>query len=305
MDLCARSAASLVLAPCCYGQIAKPPPAFEVTDNDLVTFPPASTSLSSAAPGESKQRGVDQGSKELCSSVVVGNDLSNTSEGGGGGGGDVDFGTSSVGIITAPQSNVLASIQTMSQFHVLLKTPSLPQAAVVGKRDEEGTVDVCTENSSLSLPSLTEEPFSGLMPPLHAQSPFQTIISGADFANNFDDAQTGGDGPTESAPVLKESFLLAKRCMRLVDFDRAFHFLSTTAGTDTDIAREKGRDKEEKDEYSDQQHRYRYQFRLTSLFPLSCSPKNNVIVGRCLIPCEKKSPDARSIVTTAIIPPNI
>jgi hypothetical protein len=206
LDLCARSCASFVLSPCCYGQIAKPPPAFEVEDNDLVAL------------GAEEEEGGE-------------------------------------GIITTPENRVLAEMQTMSQFHVLLDTIVAPPPAA-DVNEDSGESDQKSQSRQIT------HPFQGLAAPSSPQSPFQSIISGADFANNFDekDARSGRGGHGSITTALSESFLLAKRCMRLVDMDRCLHFLRRArhlCGAS-------------------------YQCRLTSLFPLSCSPKNNVVVGRFL-----------------------
>ena len=167
LELCLQSRASVVLSPCCYGQIAKPPPAFE----DLKTeMPPSSLE------------------------------------------------TQSEGIITIPKGLSVVSTAAWSKFHILLN-------GIDDKKLLEGSEDNITLLKC-----------------------FQSVASGADFANNFDD---------EKAICLTEPFLLAKRCMRLIDYDRALSFLSSASKLGC-----------------------RYAFRLTSLFPLSCSPKNDVIVGR-------------------------
>jgi hypothetical protein len=113
---------------------------------------------------------------------------------------------------------------------------------------------------------------------------FALIISSADYSNCFDETET-------SYEKNQLSFLLAKRCMRVVDFDRLIHIChrghptteevteGTAIGEETErIAREEERKVDEGQEVGLTD----YIFRMTSLFPLTCSPKNNVIIGRCL-----------------------
>ena len=69
---------------------------------------------------------------------------------------------------------------------------------------------------------------------------FAGVASAADFSVPASDTEF----------VRKRNFRIAKRCMRVVDADR------------TSFAAEHG-----------------YSVRVTSLFPLNCTPKNNVIVG--------------------------
>jgi hypothetical protein len=69
--------------------------------------------------------------------------------------------------------------------------------------------------------------------------------------------KTGGDVEVVS------SFLLAKRCMRIIDFDRLIRVCEE--------CNEEGKGEDEG---------CRYSVRLASLRPLESSPKNNVIIGR-------------------------
>jgi hypothetical protein len=90
---------------------------------------------------------------------------------------------------------------------------------------------------------------------------FCAITSGADFTACFEDISD--EALLSGASVAKTSYLLAKRCMRAVDYDRAIGVLAL-AGC-------------------------RYEFYFSTLRPLTCSPKNDLIVGRCLAHTELPS----------------
>lgn len=81
---------------------------------------------------------------------------------------------------------------------------------------------------------------------IEGESLLDIISSGADFSIGFE--------TDFSANV---DFLLAKKCMRLIDLDRALYLCSTF-----------------------QKNNQYYAMKLLSLFPLTCSPKNDIIVGR-------------------------
>jgi hypothetical protein len=146
------------------------------------------------------------------------------------------------------------------------QTPSLPM----------------TQFSSLSLSTLkpiTDSAVTAANPDLTL---FPLIISSADYSNCFDE--------TESSYEKNQiSFLLAKRCMRVIDFDRLIHICCSislnsfedeetkaTKVVGKDPVRGRGSTEEQKTKLGE------YIFRMTSLFPLTCSPKNNVIIGRYL-----------------------
>ena len=84
-----------------------------------------------------------------------------------------------------------------------------------------------------------------------------TISSAADYISILDDQSDPVDGEdilSEDTASLPVEFLMAKTCMRWIDFDRALKVLDSPD--------------------------CKYICKLTSLSPLSCSPKNNVLVGR-------------------------
>ena len=83
---------------------------------------------------------------------------------------------------------------------------------------------------------------------------FYAVTSGADYTICFEDISDDELLTRPSAVV--EAYLLAKRCMRVVDFDRAIGILSKSSCP--------------------------YEFHLSTLKPITCSPKNDVIVATCL-----------------------
>ena len=92
----------------------------------------------------------------------------------------------------------------------------------------------------------------------------------------------------------QEEFRVAKRCMRLIDFDRLIHRCEctyTTTAADTTTPNYDSTDNSTNSDSNIDAHthtlttssgeeRSQYICRMSSLLPLSCSPKNNVIIGR-------------------------
>ena len=83
-----------------------------------------------------------------------------------------------------------------------------------------------------------------------------------------------------------KSFLLAKRCMRVIDFDRLIStcFQNIYQQNNYQNIESKRNENENIDENIEDQNQIKnngyYIFRQASLKPLTCSPKNNVIIGR-------------------------
>jgi hypothetical protein len=140
--------------------------------------------------------------------------------------------------------------------------------------------------TQLSTPSIPMTQFSAL-PLINDQTIFPLIVSNADYSNSFDDSES-------SYEKNQFSFLLAKRCMRVVDCDRLIHHCRTCQPREDTMERtaelpaegspgavEGGDGTGGHQTVNSNGH---YIFRLTSLFPLTCSPKNNVIIGRYLSP---------------------
>ena len=75
----------------------------------------------------------------------------------------------------------------------------------------------------------------------------KVISSAADYVHHLDDNNNSNENILNN-----KDFIIAKRCMRCIDIDRLIHYMETS------------------DCYC----------KLASLYPLSCSQKNNIIIGR-------------------------
>lgn len=97
-------------------------------------------------------------------------------------------------------------------------------------------------------------------------SAMEIIASGADFSIGF-----------ESDFEHKEEFCLAKRCMRAIDIDRAIRVCESNCffSDETQLSLEKP----EKAIIDNGRSGY-YTCSISSLRPITCSPKNNIIIGR-------------------------
>jgi SAM-dependent methyltransferase len=80
---------------------------------------------------------------------------------------------------------------------------------------------------------------------LCGESIFRTISSAAEFATHFSESE-------DAFETVKSHFFVAKRCMRVIDYDRCVSLAAANPSLS---------------------------FKLASLSPLTCSPKNNVLIG--------------------------